>query len=54
MLLAQGETCKYVYFIATGCLQVFVYDKDMNETTRDIMAFIIDSEGNMVGLHSNL
>jgi CRP-like cAMP-binding protein len=36
-LLRQGETCKYVYFIAKGCLQVFVYDKDFNETTRDIV-----------------
>lgn len=36
-LLRQGEVCKYVYFIAKGCLQVYVYDKDMNETTRDIV-----------------
>ena len=36
-LLKQGETCKYVYFIAKGCLQVYVYDKDYNETTRDIV-----------------
>lgn len=36
-LLVQGEICKYVYFIAKGCLQVYVYDKDMNETTRDIV-----------------
>lgn len=36
-LLQQGETCKYVYFIAKGCLQVYVYDKDFNETTRDIV-----------------
>ncbi|MBP6236809.1 MAG: Crp/Fnr family transcriptional regulator [Saprospiraceae bacterium] len=36
-LLQQGETCKYVYFIAKGCLQVYVYDKDYNETTRDIV-----------------
>jgi CRP-like cAMP-binding protein len=36
-LLTQGEVCKYVYFIAKGCLQVYVYDKDMNETTRDII-----------------
>ncbi len=32
-LLLQGDTCKYVYFIAKGCLQVYVYDKDFNETT---------------------
>lgn len=36
-LLQQGEICKYVYFIARGCLQVFVFDKDLNETTRDIV-----------------
>lgn len=36
-LLQQGETCKYVYFIAKGCLQVYVYDKDFNETTRDLV-----------------
>ncbi len=36
-LLVQGEVCNYVYFIAKGCLQVFVYDSDMNETTRDII-----------------
>lgn len=36
-LLQEGEICKYVYFIAKGCLQVYVYDKDFNETTRDIV-----------------
>ncbi len=36
-LLQQGDTCKYVYFIAKGCLQVYVYDKDFNETTRDLV-----------------
>ncbi|KOY84493.1 Crp/Fnr family transcriptional regulator [bacterium 336/3] len=36
-LLHQGEICKYVYFIAKGCLQVYVYDKEFNETTRDIV-----------------
>lgn len=36
-LLQQGDTCKYVYFIAKGCLQVYVYDKNFNETTRDIV-----------------
>ncbi len=36
-LLLQGDVCKYVYFIAKGCLQVYVYDKDLNETTRDIV-----------------
>lgn len=36
-LLQEGEVCKYVYFIAKGCLQVYVYDKAFNETTRDIV-----------------
>lgn len=36
-LLTQGEVCKYVYFVAKGCLQVYVYDSDMNETTRDLV-----------------
>lgn len=36
-ILRQGEICKYVYFVASGCLQVFIYDKEMNETTRDII-----------------
>lgn len=41
MLLEQGTICKNVYFVVKGCLQVFVYDNDMNETTRDIV-----TEGN--------
>nr|WP_241265286.1 cyclic nucleotide-binding domain-containing protein [Algoriphagus aestuariicola] len=36
-LLSQGEVCKHVYFIAKGCLQVYVYDQDMNENTRDLI-----------------
>jgi CRP-like cAMP-binding protein len=36
-LVQKGQVCKQVYFIAKGCLQVFVYDNDMNETTRDIV-----------------
>lgn len=36
-LLQQGDICKYVYFVAKGCLQVYVYDKDFNETTRDLV-----------------
>ena len=36
-LLQQGEVCKQVYFIVKGCIQVFTYDNDMNETTRDIV-----------------
>ena len=37
LLLKEGDTCKYVYFVAKGCLQVFVYDSDFNETTRDLV-----------------
>lgn len=37
LLLKEGDVCKYVYFIAKGCLQVFVYDNEMTETTRDII-----------------
>jgi CRP-like cAMP-binding protein len=37
LLLREGAICKYVYFVAKGCLQVYVYDKDFNETTRDII-----------------
>ncbi|MES2616704.1 MAG: cyclic nucleotide-binding domain-containing protein [Bacteroidota bacterium] len=36
-LLQQGDACRYVYFIAKGCLQVYSYDSDLNETTRDIV-----------------
>lgn len=36
-LLTQGDVCQYVYFVAKGCLQVYVYDREMNETTRDIV-----------------
>lgn len=37
IILREGETCRYVYFICSGALQVFVHDQDMNETTRDII-----------------
>jgi CRP-like cAMP-binding protein len=36
-LLQEGEICNEVYFVAKGCLQVYVHDSDMNETTRDII-----------------
>jgi CRP-like cAMP-binding protein len=29
-LLAECSVCKYVYFVAKGCLQVYVYDSNMN------------------------
>ncbi len=31
-LLQEGDICKYVYFIAKGCLQIYIYDKDFNES----------------------
>lgn len=37
LLLKEGTICRWVYFVARGCLQVFGYDKDMNESTRDIV-----------------
>jgi CRP-like cAMP-binding protein len=37
LLVKEGEPCQYVYFVAKGCLQVYVYDSEMNETTRDIV-----------------
>lgn len=34
-LLKEGDTCKQVYFIGKGCVQVFVVDKNGNESTRE-------------------
>lgn len=36
-LLQAGQTCTEVYFVVQGCLQVFVYDANENETTRDLV-----------------
>jgi CRP-like cAMP-binding protein len=36
-LVQEGNVCKYCYFIAEGCVQVFGYDKSGNETTRDFV-----------------
>ncbi len=36
-ILKEGDLCRHVYFVAKGCLQVYVHDSDMNETTRDIV-----------------
>jgi cAMP-binding proteins - catabolite gene activator and regulatory subunit of cAMP-dependent protein kinases len=36
-LLKEGEVCKCVYYIAKGCLQIFICDDTMRETTRDIV-----------------
>ncbi|MEM0940826.1 MAG: cyclic nucleotide-binding domain-containing protein [Bacteroidota bacterium] len=35
-LLRQSEICKYVYYIVSGCLQVYVIDKNGNEFTREL------------------
>jgi CRP-like cAMP-binding protein len=37
LVLKEGDTCTHVYYIAAGCLQVFVHDADINENTRDIV-----------------
>lgn len=37
LILKEGTVCKHVYFVVKGCLQVYVYDHEMNETTRDIV-----------------
>lgn len=37
LVLREGEICRHVYFVAKGCLQVFVVDAAGNETTRDIV-----------------
>jgi CRP-like cAMP-binding protein len=34
-LLRAGQVCQYVYFIVEGCLQVYVIDKNGNESTRE-------------------
>lgn len=36
LLLREGEVCRYVYFIVSGCLQVFVIDKNGHESTREL------------------
>lgn len=35
-LLRQGEICRHVYFVAKGCVQVYVIDKNGAESTREI------------------
>jgi CRP-like cAMP-binding protein len=35
-LLSEGEVCRHVYFIVEGCLQVYVLDKNGNESTREL------------------
>jgi CRP-like cAMP-binding protein len=36
-VLRQGDICRWVYFVLSGCLQVFIVDEFGNETTRDIV-----------------
>lgn len=35
-LLHAGDVCHYVYFIVEGCVQVYVIDKNGQESTREI------------------
>jgi len=37
LVVEKGGKCEQVYYIASGCMQVFTYDSDFNETTRDIV-----------------
>ncbi|MBY8961316.1 cyclic nucleotide-binding domain-containing protein [Flavobacterium sp. D11R37] len=37
LILTSGKTCSHIYFIVSGCLQVFVHDDDMNENIRDLI-----------------
>jgi CRP-like cAMP-binding protein len=37
MILRESEVCRHVYFVAKGCLQVFVTDAEGAETTRDLV-----------------
>lgn len=37
LILREGEICKYIYFIAKGCIQVFRLDESGNEVTSEIV-----------------
>lgn len=37
ILQEEGTVCKYVYFIASGCLQHFIYTSDAEEVTNEIL-----------------
>ncbi len=37
LLLIEGSVCRYVYFVVSGCLQVFVQDDAGDENTRDLV-----------------
>ncbi|MBL0739967.1 Crp/Fnr family transcriptional regulator [Chryseolinea lacunae] len=34
-LLVQGDVCKHVYYIAAGCIQVYIIDRQGQESTRE-------------------
>jgi CRP-like cAMP-binding protein len=37
LLQQEGSVCKFVYFVASGCLQHFIYTPDAEEVTNDIL-----------------
>ncbi len=37
VILKEGDICDYCYFIVEGCIQVFIYDINGNESTRDFL-----------------
>lgn len=37
LLQQEGTVCKFVYFVATGCLQHFIYTPDADEVTNEIL-----------------
>lgn len=37
LLQEEGSICKFIYFIASGCLQHFIYTPDAEEVTNEIL-----------------
>lgn len=37
LLVRQGDVCRWCYFVAKGCVQVFTYDSQGEESTRDLI-----------------
>ncbi len=37
LILREGDMAHYCFFVVKGCIQVFVYDKEGNEMTRDFV-----------------
>lgn len=35
LILSPGEVCRHVYFVVSGCVQVFVTDQNGDESTRE-------------------